>query len=180
VPFGSDRVNLLDGGVHDNQGTSALLANDCTLLLVSDASGQLTNDANASTSFAAVGARADAIVQERLRIALYETLASRRRGSLLRGMMFLHLTLGLKAEDAAPTSYDIPTAVQRRLAAIRTDLDVFNDAEALSLMLSGYLMTDDQFRAQLGDLARSMPATTTPRETHRWQFGRMETGVRAA
>src|SRR5207249_1223700 len=90
VVFGNTAVNLLDGGVHDNQGASALLDQDCTLLLVSDASGQLSNDAGARTSFAAVGLRADEIVQERLRIALYEALESRRRGSLLRGMMFLH------------------------------------------------------------------------------------------
>ena len=33
-------VRLVDGGVHDNQGTGALLDQDCTLLVVSDASGQ--------------------------------------------------------------------------------------------------------------------------------------------
>ena len=96
VPFDTGGVNLLDGGVHDNQGTSALLEHDCTLLLVSDASGQFSDDPSASTSFAAVGLRADAIVQERLRIALYDALESRRKGSLLRGMMFLHLRLGLR------------------------------------------------------------------------------------
>ena len=34
-------VKLVDGGVYDNQGTVALLANNCNVLLVSDASGQL-------------------------------------------------------------------------------------------------------------------------------------------
>ena len=168
VSFGDERVNLLDGGVHDNQGTSALLANDCTLLLVSDASGQLTNDATAATSFVAVGARADDIVQERLRIALYETLASRRRGSLLRGMMFLHLRLDLRGHDAEPTAYGVSTSVQRRLSAIRTDLDVFNDAEALSLMMSGYLMTRQQLGEQL-TMVRVSPA-----QEHAWQFRALE------
>jgi hypothetical protein len=149
VPFGGETLHLVDGGVHDNQGTSALVARDCTLLLVSDASGQLKNDANASTSFAAVGLRANEIVQERLRIALYESLNARRRGALLRGMLFMHLRLGLKDRDDAMTDYGIPTGIQRRLSAIRTDLDVFNDAEALSLMLSGYRMTDQQLGVQL-------------------------------
>jgi predicted acylesterase/phospholipase RssA len=171
VPFGGEIVNLLDGGVHDNQGTSALLANDCTLLLVSDASGQLTGDATAATSFAAVGARADGIVQERLRIALYETLASRRRGSLLRGMMFLHLRLGLRNDDAVATDYGVPTGVQRRLSAIRTDLDVFNDAEALSLMASGYLMTRQQLGEQL-----PMVRVGAPKE-HVWSFRAIEPSI---
>ena len=164
VAFGSHTVDLLDGGVHDNQGTSALLANDCTLLLVSDASGQLDHATDASTSFAAVGVRADSIVQERLRIALYEALESRRRGSLLRGMMFLHLRLGLKPDERTPTDYGMPTGVQRRLSSIRTDLDVFNDAEALGLMLSGYLMTTQQMPVQLRDVDLPQPASPT------WQF----------
>jgi hypothetical protein len=174
VPFGDTTVNLLDGGVHDNQGTSALLAYDCTLLLVSDASGQLDNAANASTAFAAVGLRADSIVQERLRIALYEALESRRRGSLLRGMLFLHLRLGLRDRDDERTDYGIPTGVQRRLSAIRTDLDVFNDAEALSLMLSGYLMARQQLPVQLPGL--SVPETSE----HPWAFRHIEPKVVAS
>jgi predicted acylesterase/phospholipase RssA len=34
-------LSLVDGGVHDNQGTVALLASDCNVILVSDACGQL-------------------------------------------------------------------------------------------------------------------------------------------
>ena len=33
-------VRLVDGGVHDNQGTASLLEQGCAVLLVSDASGQ--------------------------------------------------------------------------------------------------------------------------------------------
>jgi hypothetical protein len=39
------------------------------------------------------------------------------------------------------TTYGVQRGIQRRLAGIRTDLDSFSDAEALSLMCSGYLMT---------------------------------------
>jgi predicted acylesterase/phospholipase RssA len=35
-------VRLVDGGVHDNQGTASLLEQGCSVLLVSDASGQWT------------------------------------------------------------------------------------------------------------------------------------------
>src|SRR6185503_2579759 len=34
-------VQLVDGGVHDNQGTVSLLALSCNVLIVSDACGQL-------------------------------------------------------------------------------------------------------------------------------------------
>ena len=34
-------VELVDGGVHDNQGVSGLLEQDCMVLLISDACGQL-------------------------------------------------------------------------------------------------------------------------------------------
>lgn len=174
VPFDDGETDLLDGGVHDNQGASALLDQDCTLLFVSDASGQLTRDASPSTAFAAVGLRADAIVQERLRIALYEALESRRRGSLLRGLMFLHLRLGLGGEGGAPTPYGISTAVQGRIAAIRTDLDVFNDVEALSLMVSGYRMARQQFAEQLPAVAGPAPAE------HAWTFRGFEGHVTAS
>jgi hypothetical protein len=35
-------VRLVDGGVHDNQGVAGLLDEGCTLILCSDASGQMT------------------------------------------------------------------------------------------------------------------------------------------
>ena len=34
-------VELVDGGVHDNQGIASLLEQDCNVILVSDASGQM-------------------------------------------------------------------------------------------------------------------------------------------
>ena len=36
-------VRLVDGGVHDNQGVASLLEQNCTAILVSDASGQMTS-----------------------------------------------------------------------------------------------------------------------------------------
>jgi predicted acylesterase/phospholipase RssA len=172
VNLGTTRVNLLDGGVHDNQGTSALLDRDCTLLVVSDASGQLADDPSASTSLAAVGLRASDITQERLRIALYEALEARQRGSLLRGMLFLHLRLKLGTDDTVVTEYGIATGIQRRLSAIRTDLDVFNDAEALSLMVSGYQMASQQFAQQLPGVR------TAVEKKHRWAFSAFEDKVK--
>jgi predicted acylesterase/phospholipase RssA len=173
VKFGGELVNLLDGGVHDNQGSSALLDRDCTLMLVSDASGQLTRDANPSRMALAVGLRAENIEAARLREALYAGLEARKRGSLLRGVMFLHLRLELGESDTVPTPYGLTTGLQQRLSKIRTDLDVFHDVEAHALMLSGYLMTCHQLPKQL---AENVP--TEPVAEGAWTFRAHEQELR--
>ena len=42
--FPDRRVRLVDGGVHDNQGIAGLLEQECSVVLVSDASGQMNSD----------------------------------------------------------------------------------------------------------------------------------------
>jgi hypothetical protein len=42
--------------------------------------------------------------------------------------------------------YGILREIQRRLSAVRTDLDSFSDAEAYALMCSGYLMTESALK----------------------------------
>jgi predicted acylesterase/phospholipase RssA len=154
----ADRVlGLVDGGVHDNQGTGALLEQDCTVMLVSDASGQMDTQDIAPTGLLNVPLRANSILQARVREAQYGELAARRRAGLLSGLVFLHLKKDLDAEtidwidcqdpserpSRSPlTSYGVQKKVQRQLAAIRTDLDSFSDTEAYALMTSGYLMTN--------------------------------------
>ena len=44
------------------------------------------------------------------------------------------------------TDYGVQRHVQRQLAAVRTDLDSFSEAEAYALMTSGYLMTEQALR----------------------------------
>ena len=62
------------------------------------------------------------------------------------------------------TRYGITTGVQRRIAAIRTDLDVFHDVEALSLMASGYKMAAREFATQLSQVTTARPVEW------RWDF----------
>jgi hypothetical protein len=161
-------VRLVDGGVHDNQGAYALLDQGCNVLLVSDASGQMGEQQDPKKSLIGVPLRANTILQARVRLAEYDNLASRRRASLLKGLMFLHLKKDLESDsidwincedpiaasddDARPTwqrgeltTYGVRKEIQKELAAIRTDLDSFNDAEASALMTSGYLMTEEAF-----------------------------------
>jgi hypothetical protein len=162
-------VRLVDGGVHDNQGTAALLEQNCSLLIVSDASGQNTDD-DPTTGLLGVPLRANSILQSRVRVAQFRELQARRGAGLLSGLVFVHLKKGLEADnvdwigcqDPTPpsrrsplTPYRVQKHVQRRLAAIRTDLDSFSDTEAYSLMVSAYRMMDEAL--QSGGLGISVP-----------------------
>jgi predicted acylesterase/phospholipase RssA len=150
-------LRLVDGGVHDNQGVAALLDQGCNVLLVSDASGQMNAEDFPSNRILGVPLRSNNILQARVREAQYQGLCSRLRSGLLKGLIFVHLKQELlvnsidwidcpdPSERKTPsllTRYGVRRDIQRRLAAIRTDLDSFSDAEAYSLMCSGYLMIE--------------------------------------
>jgi len=149
-------VRLVDGGVHDNQGIGALIEQDCNVLLVSDASGQMDTIDDPSTGLLGVPLRSNSIALARIREAQFREAFTRRRAGLLSGFVFLHLKKGLESltvdwidcqdpserPTAYPrTDYNIQKKIQRQLAAIRTDLDSFSDTEAFALMTSGYMMT---------------------------------------
>jgi predicted acylesterase/phospholipase RssA len=160
-------VRLVDGGVHDNQGISALLEQGCSVLLVSDASGQMGVEDTPGNSSLSSLLRSSSVMGARIRGAEYRDLESRRRSSQLRGLMFIHLKQDLESdpknwigcddpvessEEARPgfrrgvlTTYSIRKDVQRLIADIRTDLDSFHEVEAYSLMTSGYRMTETAF-----------------------------------
>ncbi|HEU0076796.1 MAG TPA: patatin-like phospholipase family protein [Longimicrobiaceae bacterium] len=153
-------VRLVDGGVHDNQGLASLLEQECSVILVSDASGQMTSQPEPASAGALPALRSNSILQARVRQAQHRDLVARQSASLLRGVAFLHLQRDLpvaavdwvdcpEPEDLfgdrtrrpkEATEYGIPTEIQRLLAGIRTDLDSFHRAEAYALMTSGYRM----------------------------------------
>lgn len=150
-------VKLVDGGVHDNQGTCGLLDEGCDFILCSDASGHMHDEVNPSTSFLGVPLRANDILQDRVRECEYEHLAAMAESGRLKGLFFIHLKKDLAQEDIAwvggperkptpqcnQTPYGIDRDIQRRLAEVRTDLDSFTQVEAYSLMLSGYQMAEE-------------------------------------
>ncbi|HEY8460772.1 MAG TPA: tetratricopeptide repeat-containing protein [Blastocatellia bacterium] len=173
-------VRLVDGGVYDNQGTASLLDQGCNILLVSDASGQMSAIDNPGASLLAVPLRTNSVLQARVRVAQYRELSARRRASTLRRLMFIHLKKDLRVKsldwigcpdpqdsgdpDLPLTAYGINKQAQERLAAIRTDLDSFSDAEAKALMISGYRMAGFE-------LARCMPELDkSGGETADWDF----------
>ncbi len=157
-------VRLVDGGVCDNQGIGGLLEQDCTVLFVSDGSGQMSSLPDPSNGPLGVPLRSNTILQARVRASQYQELVARKRSQLLRGFMFIHLKSDLDvdpvdwidcqdpfdaSDDARPperkgplTKYKIDKKIQRQLAAVRTDLDSFSDAESYALMMSAYRMTE--------------------------------------
>jgi predicted acylesterase/phospholipase RssA len=162
-------VRLVDGGVHDNQGTVSLLALDCNVVLVSDACGQLLLERDTTPGakgLLAYANRSMSTLMERVRLANYADLAARVRTGLLRGLMFLHLKAGLDADTIrlkfSQESYEIardqlsPSGVrkdfQQALAELRTDLDVFTPDESDALMACGYQMTCWAFERDLASL----------------------------
>jgi hypothetical protein len=108
----------------------------------------------------------------RVREAEYRELKARKQSGVLRNLTFIHLKkdlevhpvdwigckdpsqLGKEQQSTSlkdETDYGILKEVQERLAAIRTDLDSFCDAEAYALMTSGYRMVDPEIRTQFSN-----------------------------
>ena len=95
------RVQLVDGGVCDNQGVLSLLAMNCNALLVSDSAGQLLLQRQPSKGWkglAKYAIRAMDILMERVRQANFADLSGRHMSGLIRGLMFLHMKAGLDAD----------------------------------------------------------------------------------
>ncbi len=171
-------VELVDGGVHDNQGIASLLDQDCTVVLVSDASGQMRDAEHPKRDLLGVASRSNSVLMARVRSAQITELASLRRSEALRGLMIVHLKKGLPApprdwigcqepyrpdDDAlapdadAEPRYRIDPEAQRALAELRTDLDSFSDDEAYALMAAGYEMTRVELGEGLGGAATADP-----------------------
>ncbi len=182
-------VQLIDGGVHDNQGTAALLEQGCNVLLVSDASGQMDQQDEPSKGLLGVPLRANSILQARLRESQYHELDARRRSGLLQGLMFIHLKVGLESlpvdwidcQDLSDPitndpllPYGIQRKVQQKLAAIRTDLDSFSETEAYALMTSAYRMTEYALRDSLSSLGFETSASASTQ----WTFLELEDEMR--
>jgi hypothetical protein len=189
-------VRLIDGGACDNQGVASLLEQECTVMLVSDASGQMDAVNVPGGGPLGVLLRTNNVIQARVREAQYTDIAARRRSSLLRGLMFIHLRQDLPGGNVAwkdcpsslkesdfenelnatgdATSFNVSADAQRKLSAIRTDLDSFNDVEAFALMASAYRMTEQQF-AGPKKCVEGFPA---PAQAEDWRFLAVEEAMR--
>jgi NTE family protein len=165
-------VELVDGGVHDNQGVEGLADRGCTHWIISDGSGQMPDLARPSTRLPAVLGRVvsiygDAEREQRL-------LQLLRQGN---SVGFMHLQTGLPARERTPggrvseqdatiesTDFGVVEDVQRALAQVRTDLDAFCEVEAWSLMADAYQLTGKivPTRTELASLGTAGPAQEWP------------------
>ena len=151
-------VRHVDGGVHDNQGIASLFEQGCSVVLVSDASGQTALATDAGGGALVPLMRSNTVLMQRVRQEQYARLDAMQLGGLLKGAMFIHLKQDLDVvpvdwigceeqpeetstqENEPLTKYGMRKKIQELLAGIRTDLDSFSDVEAFSLMTSGYRM----------------------------------------
>jgi NTE family protein len=168
--YKGERVRLMDGGAHDNQGIESLERRNCTKMIVSDASGQL-DDVRSPKSFLPLHLfRINSIYGDRVR-------EEQLRSQNWEQHVLLDLHQGLESEVKPPLdddgneidpplAYDekppipfekVDLRAQERLAHIRTDLDAFNDVEADSLMVDGYLVACRSFPKAATDLEPAEP-----------------------
>ena len=77
----------MDGTFKDGQGTTGLLEQDCTVVLASDASGQMSSRRRLAPGFSGTFLRSIAVLVASLREAKYRELNARRASGLLRGLM---------------------------------------------------------------------------------------------
>ncbi|QOZ13585.1 patatin family protein [Bradyrhizobium sp. CCBAU 51765] len=178
----------VDGGVHDNQGIASLFEQGCSVVLVSDASGQTALEPDPGGGTLAPLTRSNSILMERVRQEQYARLNTMQKGGLLKGAMFIHLKKDL---DVVPvdwvgceeprddsnqtnepfTEYGVRKEVQELLAGIRTDLDSFSEVEAYALMASGYRMTEHY-------LPQIQVLPTHTQESVEWDFLAIESVLR--
>lgn len=164
------QLQLIDGGLHDNQGIAALLEQECKTMFISDASGQMPTHHTATDNDLQVFYRADNILQERLRELQFQDIRERRNTTQLHSVVQIHLKSELasgplswihcpdptrkiyedKYTDSTLLGYGILRKMQKLLSEIRTDLDAFNDTEAYALMYSGYRQMDHALSQQTG------------------------------
>ena len=166
-------VELVDGGVHDNQGVEGLVDRGCTHWIISDGSGQMPDLARPSTRLPAVLGRVVSIYGDAER--------EQRLLQLLRTgdtVAFMHLQTGLPARQRAPdgkveeheasltsTAFGVLEEVQRALAQVRTDLDAFCEVEAWALMADSYQLTGEIVPKQAG-----LTALGTAGSKQEWPF----------
>jgi predicted acylesterase/phospholipase RssA len=185
------RVQLVDGGVHDNQGINVLVRNHCTCFVISDASGQMCTENNPETGSVSVLLRVSSILQDRVRT---EGLQLLKANQGTHNVAFMNLRSGLsireihpidqnnqqpKDHPIPPTSqnFGVDPEVQEGLSKIRTDLDAFTEVEAYSLMLDGYRMSKhdlEHFKEHAHCMRTAKPAGNRTLPASPWKFSDIE------
>lgn len=191
-------VELVDGGVFDNQGLDALYGLGCTDIVCSDASGQLEDERAPSSQAVSVAMRANGVMMDRIRDDGYYNLWQSQQGDkLLRDpdcadsplaeqlrqewnvdkSAFFHLRQEFSPQGPNYPAFPGPankatesTGHVYRLSNIRTDLDSFSDIEAYSLMYDAYCLSNEALFKGGISTDESLPA---PSGADAWRFLRI-------
>jgi len=185
-------LQLVDGGLHDNQGIGALIEQECNNMIISDASGQMPTTKRSTNGVTGVFLRADTILQERVRELQFKDIEERGHTSQIRDLVKIHLKDGLQSkpvnwkhgsdparkimyegidsdkDESKLTKYGVLVTVQQALSEIRTDLDSFHDTEAYALMYSGYKQTKYKLQQDLHETSRKQSPP------YHWDFLKVE------
>ena len=172
-------VRLVDGGVFDNVGIEGLLAEDCLQVVVSDASGPLTAEADVAAGRIGAPVRSNSIGMSLVRDRQWQSLWALKGAGSLRGLLWVHLAQDVKGgatvdwtdcADASETRMAPPRQIlDEKIAAIRTDLDCFSDAEACVLMTKGYRMIEKVLTLERATGEWPPPGGEPPRQAE-WPF----------
>lgn len=174
-------LRLVDGGVYDNLGTACLLEQDCTVVFVSDASGQMDTHQNPKPGVVGPLTRMNSVLMHRVRGAEYADLKQRLHSGSLKALGYVHLKQGLSGknqgwitcedrgenedENTDPlTPYGVRKDILELLAGIRTDLDSFSHTEAFALMAAGYRATGTEVQQNL------LGFPISPDHASKWMF----------
>ncbi len=183
--YSERRVQLVDGGVYDNQGIAGLLDPDwtCTDFVISDASGQSDATDNPDTDTLPVLIASSGVMGGRVREEMVNSLQISHDGE---NFAYFHLTRGLFARDIvfnrggvssnpgekmkagiveSEKEFEVTQKAQEKLAHIRTDLDSFTDVEAGCLQADAYQMSESRL-LKLNDYL------APERIAGNWQFSR--------
>ncbi len=186
-------LELIDGGVHDNQGIGALIEQECKNLIISDGSGQMETNSVAAKNEGALFFRSDTILQERLRELQFLDIKQRNATTQINRLVTVHLKNdlenkpiswkfctdpprklmygGVANSDSDLTCYGILRKMQLYLSQVRTDLDSFNDAESYALMYSGYSQINfDYKRREDDDSSSERELEEIGRPLANWKF----------
>ena len=184
------RVQLVDGGVYDNQGIEALRDKHhfCTHMIISDASAQMRDEASPSTRTLPVYTRVSEVLMGRVR---EEILEQTIRENSPKSIALVHMTDGLPVtfkhhqdsmgneRDNTKTQVPDPTPeiapnTRKRISRIRTDLDSFTDVESTSITAMGYLFAN----VHVDEFYRHWSPTQNPAQNAQWKFNAVKTWLK--
>ena len=167
-PHRTWRLSLTDGGVYDNIGLDALMDEECTHVIASDAGERFTvESAPAASRLGSLGRMADLLMatdRDRQLSALRETrrvseaaaeatfckgprMSDVRARYHLDALVMFHIASS--PGDGAPDGLP-PHPLAADIARLRTDLDAFHPDEIEALMYQGYQLGDRFVRRYIG------------------------------